>query len=86
MFFPLALEFLVFTRDARDPINLPIIFKVLELYIEVDVVTSSIFYSEGSSAGSRSFTVKPRQVSVPAYVQKVIFGSHVWFGMYEKIL
>ena len=90
VFFPLALEFLVFTRDARDPINLPIIFKVLELYIEVDVVTSSIFYSEGSSAGSsagsRSFTVKPRQVSVPAYVQKVIFGSHVWFGMYEKIL
>ena len=49
------------------------------------MVTSSIFYSEGSSAGSRSFTVKPRQVSVPAYVQKVIFGSHIWFGMYEKI-
>ena len=50
------------------------------------MVTSSTFYSEGSSAGSRSFTVKPRQVSVPAYVQKVIFGSHIWFGMYEKIV
>ena len=49
VFFPLALEFLVFTRDARDPINWPIMFRVLQLNIEVDVVTSSTFYLEGSS-------------------------------------
>ena len=50
MFFPLALEFLVFTRDARDPINEPIMFRALQSFnIEVDVVTSSTFYLEGSS-------------------------------------
>ena len=49
VFFPLALEFLVFTRDARDPIKEPIMFRALQLNIEVDVVTSSTFYLEGSS-------------------------------------
>ena len=49
VFFPLPLEFLVFTCDARDPINQPIMFRVLQLNIEVDVVTSSTFYLEGSS-------------------------------------
>ena len=39
--FPLPLEFLVFTY---------IMFRVLELNIEVDVVTSSTFYLEGSSS------------------------------------
>ena len=38
-----TLEFLVFTRDARDPINKPIMFRILELNTEVDVVTSSTF-------------------------------------------
>ena len=37
------------------------------------------------SRAVRLFTVKPRQMCVPAYVQKVIFGSHIRFGMYEKI-
>ena len=83
-------------------------FRVLQLNIEVDVVTSSTFYLEGSSCENlivmylstqigfligwlnmsravRLFTVKPRQMCVPAYVQKVIFGSHILFGMYEKI-
>ena len=50
VFFPLALEFLVFTRDAHDPINEPIMFRALQSFnIEVDVVTSSTFYLEGSS-------------------------------------
>ena len=52
MFFPLPLEFLVSTRDARDPINWPIMFRVLELSIEVDVVTGLTFYLEGSSCGN----------------------------------
>ena len=42
--FPLPLEFLVFTCHARDPINYPIMFRVLQLNVEVDVVTSSTFY------------------------------------------
>ena len=112
-------------------------FRVLELNIEVDVVTSSTFYLEGSSCENlifmylstekgfligwlsmsravnqntltiygekislsprgdnnfnfrlstlRLFTVRPRQMCVPACVQKVIFGSHIRFGTYEKI-
>ena len=95
-------------------------FRVLQLNIEVDVVTSSTFYLEGNSCENlivmylsteigfltgwlnmsravnqntltfdshaiRLFTVKPRQICVPAYVQKVIFGSYIRFGMYEKI-
>ena len=137
VFFPLPLEFLVFTCDARDPINQPIMFRVLQLNIEVDVVNSSTFNLEGSSCENlifmylstqigfligwlsmsralnqntltiqgekislsprgdnnfnfrlstlRLFTVKPRQMCVPACVQKVIFGSHTLFGMYAKI-
>ena len=49
LFFPLPLEFLVFTCDARDPINQLIMFRVLQLNVEVDMVTSSTFYLEGSS-------------------------------------
>ena len=46
VFFPLPLEFLVFTCDARDPINYAIMFGVLQLNIEVDVVTSSTSFKE----------------------------------------
>ena len=83
-------------------------FRVLQLNVEVDLVTSSTFYLEGSSCENlivmylstqirfligwlnmsravRLFTVKPQQMCVSAYVQKVIFGSHIQFGMYEKI-
>ena len=29
--------------------------------------------------------MKPRQMCVPAYVQKGVFSSYIRFGMYEKI-
>ena len=109
-------------------------FRVLQLNIEVDVVTSSTFYLEGNSCENlivmylstqigfltgwlnmsravnqntltfygeqnslsprgdnkfnltiRLFTVKSRQMCVPAYIQKLIFGSDIRFGMYQKI-
>ena len=137
VFFPLPPEFLVFTRDARDPINQPIMFRVLQLNVEVDVVTSSTFYLEGSSCenlivmylstqigfligrlnvsravnqntltfqgeqnslsprGDNNFNFRLSRDKVvhretaanvcASHVQKVIFGSHIRFGMYEKI-
>ena len=44
VFFFLPLEFLVSTSNARDPINQPIVFRVLQLNVEVDMVNSSTFY------------------------------------------